>query len=198
MLETDRVKTTVSRKFVGWALLGLALCVCQSGCVQRRMVVRSNPPGALVYVDDYPEPIGVTPCATNFTYYGTRRIRLVKDNYETLTVMQPIPAPWYQYTPFDFITENFVPGEIRDQRVVEYQLKPQMVVPSEQLIARGEELRRGIHAATGTTSQLSGGSVRGPSPIGPSGSPPMNGEVVPAPQGIGGQQVHPLPPSGGQ
>ena len=39
------------------------------------------------------------------------------------------------------------------------------VVPSEQLIARAEGLRRGIHAATGTTPQLSNGAIRGPSPL---------------------------------
>ena len=90
----------------------LVLCTSQSGCVQRRMTVRTNPPGALLYVDDY--PIGTTPCSTSFTYYGTRKIRLVKDGYETLTVMQSIPAPWYEYTPIDFVAENFVPGQIRD------------------------------------------------------------------------------------
>ena len=57
-------------------------------------MVRSNPPGAMVYVDN--QPIGTTPCATSFIYYGTREIRLVKPGYETLTVNQPIPAPWYQ------------------------------------------------------------------------------------------------------
>ncbi|MGW8256947.1 MAG: PEGA domain-containing protein [Thermoguttaceae bacterium] len=111
----------------------------QIGCVQRRMLVRSNPPGALVYVDDY--EIGTTPVSTNFLYYGTRKLRLVKDGYETLTVLQPIPAPWYQFPPFDFIAENFVPGEIRDQRTLDYQLKPQMLVPNDQLRARAEQLR---------------------------------------------------------
>ena len=57
------------------------------------MTIRSNPPGALVYVDDY--EVGITPISTSFIYYGQRRIRLVKDGYETLTVMQPIPPPWY-------------------------------------------------------------------------------------------------------
>ena len=47
--------------------------------------------GALVYVDDY--EVGITPISTSFLYYGQRRIRLVKDGYETLTVMQPIPPP---------------------------------------------------------------------------------------------------------
>ena len=47
-----------------------------------------------------------SPCSTEFTYYATRQIRLVKDGYETLTVSQPIPPPWYQIPPFDFVAEN--------------------------------------------------------------------------------------------
>jgi len=191
MAETCRGTFAVGRSYVGWALLTLMLCAGQSGCVQRRMTVRTNPPGALLYVDDY--PIGTTPCSTSFTYYGTRKIRLVKDGYETLTVMQEIPAPWYEYTPCDFVAENFVPGQIRDQRTLDFQLKPQVVVPTEQLIARAEGLRRGIHTATGTTPQLSPGGVRGPTVLGPTALPPAGPERIPTPEGVGGQPVHPLP-----
>ena len=119
------------------AVAGLALV--PSGCVERRMTIRSNPPGALVYVDNY--EIGAAPVSTNFTYYGTRQIRLVKDGFETLTVEQPIPPPWYEIPPLDFVTENFVPGQIRDHRTLSYNLTPQMVVPADQLLARGEELK---------------------------------------------------------
>lgn len=112
--------------------------------MQRRMTIRSNPPGAMVYVDNY--PIGTTPVSTSFVYYGTRKVRLVLSGYETLTVLQPIPTPWYQYPVLDFISENLVPGEIRDERVVDYQLKPQMIVPSQQLLGRAENLRHGAVA----------------------------------------------------
>jgi hypothetical protein len=120
-----------------WALV--ALCALQTGCVQRRLTIRSNPPGALVYVDDY--QIGTTPVSTDFVYYGTRKIRLSLSGYETLTVMQPLPTPWYEYPGLDFFSENVVPGEIRDERVVEFQLQPQVIVPSPQLRDRAENLR---------------------------------------------------------
>ena len=106
--------------------------------------MRSNPPGALLYVDDH--EIGVTPVSHDFIYYGTRKIRLIKDGYETLNVLQPIPAPWYQYFGLDFITENMIPGEIRDERVLDYQLQPQTIVPTEQLLGRAENLRQGTQA----------------------------------------------------
>jgi hypothetical protein len=94
----------------------------------------------MVYVDDY--PIGVSPISTSYTFYGTRRIRLIKDGYEPLTIMEPMWPPWYEIPPIDFFSENLVPGELRDQRDFCYQLKPQVVVPPEQLLARGEQLRR--------------------------------------------------------
>jgi hypothetical protein len=118
------------------ALAALAAC----GCVQRRITIRSNPPGALVYVDKY--EIGKTPCSVAYTYYGTREIKLVRDGYETLTVMQWIPPPWYQIPPLDFVSENVVPTEIRDERTYTYQLVPTRVVPTDQLLSRAESLRR--------------------------------------------------------
>jgi len=138
----------------------MLLCALQWGCVQRRLTIRSNPPGALVYIDDY--PIGTTPVSTDFVYYGTRKVRVVKSGFETLNVLQPIPAPWYQYPGLDFVTENVIPGEIRDERVVEYQLQPQLVVPSVQVLERGENLR----------GAAAGPPVASPPPAAPSYGPP--------------------------
>ncbi len=117
----------------------LCLLVC-GGCVQRRITVRSNPPGALVYIDKY--EIGRTPCSVEYIYYGTREMRLVKDGFETLTVLQWIPPPWYEIPPLDFVSETLVPNEIRDERTFTYQLVPTRVVPTNQLIGRAENLRQ--------------------------------------------------------
>jgi len=121
------------------AFLVVPLLVMAGGCVQRRMTVRSNPPGALVYVDDY--QIGTTPVSTDFIYYGTRKIRLVKDGYETLTVRQPFPIPWYEIFPLDFVTENLWPWEIRDERVVDLAMTTTASTPPESVVARAEQAR---------------------------------------------------------
>jgi hypothetical protein len=138
------------------------------GCVRRRLNVHSNPPGALVYVDN--QQIGTTPCSVDFTYYGTREIRLVKPGYETLTLNQPIPAPWYQIPPLDFFSENLVPTKIRDNRTVVYDLAPQVIVPPEQLVDRANRLRQ-------DTLQYPVAPAGATIPIGPAGPPGM----VPAP-----------------
>jgi hypothetical protein len=134
----------------------------------------------MVYVDNY--PLGTSPVSTDFVYYGTRKVRIVKSGFETLTVMQPIPAPWYQYPVLDFVTENLVPGEIRDERVVEYQLQPQTIVPNPQLLERGENLRQvsaGPSAAAAAGAPVPGLPAAAPTigqpPIarpGPPSSPP--------------------------
>ena len=156
------------------------------------MTIRSNPPGAMVYVDDYDYPIGTTPISHNFTYYGTRKIRLVKDGYETLTVMEPIRAPWYQIPPLDFVTENLVPGDLHDQRTLSYQLAPQKVVPTEELLGRAEGLRG--------QAQLSGMVRTSPSrsaEVAPLGAP-MGPSGVPGARPSGGMGLYELPPGGWQ
>lgn len=117
-----------------------------TGCVRRRLAVRSNPPGALVFVDN--QQIGTTPCSVDFTYYGTREIRLIKPGFETLTVNQPIPMPWYQVPPIDFVSDNLLPNQILDHRTVSFDLQPQMVVPTEQLLERADQLRQATFQST--------------------------------------------------
>jgi hypothetical protein len=110
-----------------------------SGCVRRRLTVRSAPAGASVYIDE--QPIGETPVSVPYVYYGTRKIQLVKDNFETLTVKQTFNPPWYQYPVIDFVTENLWPWELRDERVLDFAMVPQVIVPTERLLENAQQLR---------------------------------------------------------
>ncbi len=129
------------------------LALAGSGCVERRMIIRTNPPGAAVYVDDN-EVAGLTPVAISPIYYGTRKIRLVKDGCETLTLLQSVPAPWYEFPPLDFISETLVPGTIRDVRTFDYQLQPQALVPRDELLVRAEGLRHDTRNVAGVVSPV--------------------------------------------
>ena len=155
------------------------------GCVERKVLIRSNPPGALVYVDEH--EVGITPVAISPIYYGNRTIRLVKDGCETKTVIQPMPPPWYEVPPLDFFSENAIPGTLHDERTLDFQLQPQGVVPKEELLARAESLRRGTPAGAGVGTP--GYRVN---------PPDRPGYVVPAgaPGGmpIGAQPYFQLPP----
>lgn len=114
------------------------------------MTIRSNPAGALVYVDE--QPIGVTPVSAQYTYYATRNIRLVKDGYETQILKQRFRAPWYQWPPLDFVSENLWPFELRDERSIEVQMIPQQVARNNELLERGEAVRNSHR--TGVTVPL--------------------------------------------
>lgn len=167
--------------------LGLTVAAC--GCVQRRMTIRSDPPGALVYVDDY--EIGNTPVSTDFVYYGTRKIRLVKDGYETLTVRQPFPVPWYQIFPLDFVTENIWPTEIRDERHVSLTMVPAAVTPPEQVMARAEQSRASARVLPDASTAPA--AVAPPAVQQPQLPPPVPAQPIPPPMVLPAPQ-QPLPP----
>lgn len=124
---------------VGFALLGLALAA-STGCMHRRLTIRSVPDGAMAYVDN--QPVGYTPVSVSFVHYGVRTIRLEKEGFESVEVDERIAAPWYQAPPLDFIVENLWPWEIRDERVVSIQLKPSTPVAQQELLDRGNSMRR--------------------------------------------------------
>jgi hypothetical protein len=124
-----------------WMLPSLlvAVCLLSSGCVRRRMTIVSNPPGALVYLDN--QEIGVTPVSTPFTYYGTRELRLERDGYDTVKQLNRVDAPWYQYPPIEFFVDTIWPWEIRDERIIEVEMQPQQIVPTQELLDRANTLR---------------------------------------------------------
>jgi hypothetical protein len=139
-----------SSRVAFWSLAIVLISLSTTGCVRRRLTVRTNPPGAAVYVDR--QPIGNTPVAVPFTYYGTRSVEVIRDGYRTEKVMRNLSAPWYQYTPLDFITETLWPWEIRDERIIDIQMVPEQLVSSQELIGRAEELR--LQAAQGVAVAL--------------------------------------------
>jgi hypothetical protein len=182
----SRIHTQPRRTLIVAALL--AVCLNSGGCVRRRLTVRTFPAGAQVFVDN--QEIGTTPCSASFVYYGTREIKVMKDGYRTETLFQKFNPPWYQIPPLDFVTENLVSSEIRDERIVDVQLVPEEIVPQQKLLDRAQSLRDGAQAGF-VTPLLGGGAGLAPSREEP---PPHIG--VPG-QGLpGGQPLpyEPLPP----
>src|SRR5579885_1699163 len=50
------------------------------GCVERRMVIASDPPGALVLHNH--KPIGNSPADDHFVYYGIHHFTLIRPGYQ--------------------------------------------------------------------------------------------------------------------
>lgn len=121
------------------AAVSFVIVALNVGCVRRRMMVRTDPPGATVSVDN--QLIGTTPAATGFVYYGTREFRIEKDGYRTETIRRRINPPWYQWPGLDFVSETLWPGEIRDERIIDVTLVPQTEEPTELVVERADTLR---------------------------------------------------------
>lgn len=160
------------------------------------MTFRTNPAGAMVYVDK--QPVGLTPVSTGFTYYGTRSIEIVKDGYRTEKFLRKIHAPWYQIPPLDFVSDTLWPFESRDERIIDVQMTPEFDVPEDALIASGEQLRlqAGQGIAVSPPPPVIGPStpILAPAPVGmvPGGYPVPGPPVPQAPTPSFGQRMNDL------
>jgi hypothetical protein len=90
---TTRRSTTLAR------LAAAALPAVLGGCLDRTLVVTSDPPGATVTVNDV--ELGRTPLRAGFTYYGDYDVRVELEGFEPLRVRQTARAPLYEYPPID-------------------------------------------------------------------------------------------------
>jgi hypothetical protein len=121
------------------SLAALLALVGLGGCVERRYTIRSDPPGALVVVNG--EEKGTTPVSSSYTYYGQRSVRIIKDGYEPLNIVQDFPAPWYDNYLTEFFTENLIPYPFRDERTFIYKMKPEGTTDKTRLLIDAEALR---------------------------------------------------------
>ncbi len=129
----------IRHRRVATCVVVLLVCCLSTGCVRRRMTVRTSPPGATVSIDN--QLIGTSPAATSFVYYGTREIRIEKDGYRTETIRRKIKPPWYEWPVAEFVSETLWPGEIRDERIIDVELVPAVTESSAEVLGRAELLR---------------------------------------------------------
>ncbi len=177
--------------FIRKGMLSLSLISCLlSGCVYRQLVI-STPPeqaGAIVQVNG--KTVGATPVDVPFDYYGDQHITLMRDGYQTLTVIQPVPAPWYEYFPLDFVSEHLIPFPIRDTRRLHYNLEKLRDVTPEEIKSQADLFRiRGLHI--GTPGQQGVTPAFRP-PVPPQIEPNSSLEPLPIPRPVPSNQEPPL------
>ncbi len=159
-------------KHAVWVLASAVCAALLTGCVERRYVVYTDPPGATVFHNG--DFIGVSPADDHYVYYGKHHFTIVKDGYETLQVDQEITTPWYEFFPLDFVSENINPWPIEDAREFRYALQPRRVVNTNELLRDAQNLRnRGQSIGAPPSSQP------GPSPA--ANPTDAQGSAVPSP-----------------
>ncbi len=130
-----RKQVVVSSAF----LMVFALC---AGCVERKVLIRSEPSGVLAWVDE--KRVGSTPVDLTFSHYGRRKIRVGpvrgsggRIQWLAAERMVEIKAPWYQQYPLDFFFEVLWPWTMVDEHEV------RIVLPA----ATGREYLYGVERA---------------------------------------------------
>lgn len=120
-----------------------ALIAAQVGCVDRKIRITSDPPGARVWLND--TEIGTTPAEADFRFYGRYDVRLEKDGYEPLWTDKKAYAPVWQYPGLD-IAADLIPLRFDDTVDWHFELEPSLESTSDpetlraDLISRAREL----------------------------------------------------------
>ena len=126
-----------------WLSAGLLAAVASVGCVDRRFVVTTNAPGAVVTVDG--DQLGPAPVDSRYDYAGKREFRATAPGFEPLVQCVKFEPRWYDIPGLDLFAEVFWPFRIEDVRRVHLDLQPAQPVPVDQIQAGAEQLRsRGL------------------------------------------------------
>jgi hypothetical protein len=128
------------KRFLGSLALILAVLTNAGGCIERILTVQTNPPGALVELNN--QEMGRTPVSKDFTWYGVYDITIRLDDYRTLKTAGKVYAPIYEWIPIDLITE-LLPFPFKDHHTLNYTLvlEPPSSQPSPGILDRATELR---------------------------------------------------------
>lgn len=137
-MTNDRAKFTLPRMTPRFAALLLLPFLLLPSCVRRTLTITSEPPGALVYLND--QEVGRTPVTRDFTFYGNYDVQVRLDGYQTIRTNAPVIAPWWQWVPIDFFAEAL---PLTDKRKLHYSLSPISDLQEDPafLMGRADELR---------------------------------------------------------
>ncbi len=179
----------MSRSAVALAAVAVTLLALPS-CVERKMVVRSDPPGAMLSLDGR-DLEARTPATVPFTFGGTRRVTLTAPGHAVLESTAELADPWYTYFPLDVGAEFLWPFTIHDEQTFDYKLQP--LAPIERHLTSEQEaiLRKKLADLRLRAAEYRAGGSEGPGRVEPAAKPP---EAAPAEQPKPPEQPKPAEP----
>jgi hypothetical protein len=144
-----RTNTALGR----WTLaLTCAAGLSLAGCLERRVSIASDPPGATVWVNDV--EVGNTPTEMEFTYFGVYDVRVEKAGFEPLHAKAKLEAPIWEYPGPDLIA-TVIPARIQTNLQWRFTLSPQpeATMPIEDVRAGLLSRAQALRASLDTTRQ---------------------------------------------
>ena len=121
----------------GCAAVLIALGLVAGGCVRRTITITTEPPGALLWLND--REVGRTPVEVDFEHYGTYDVRLERPGYEPMMTSGRANAPWWDTVGLDFFAE-LTPGTLTSHVEWHYVMEP-IDDDREALLDRATQLR---------------------------------------------------------
>lgn len=119
----------MSSKGIALVVILATFCFC-CGCVERKINIITEPPGALVALND--EEIGVSPVTVGFEWYGDYAVRISKDGYQTLYTHQKLKRPLKDVFPFDLLADMCTTKV--DEYTWTFKLEPRQQIQKDELI----------------------------------------------------------------
>ena len=111
-----------------------------AGCVERRIWIDSDPPGALVWLND--RELGRTPVSVAVVHDGVYDLRLEKDGFQPLVTPATAEGPVWDGFPIDFIVE-VMPVDAKVDTRWRFTLHPREEGDAA-LIERAERMRQSL------------------------------------------------------
>jgi hypothetical protein len=100
----------------------IAAVAATTGCIRRKMVITTEPPGAMVTLNNTYR--GRTPIDIPFTVYWKYQIGLEREGYKPMTQMEHLRARPWLLEPLEFFFE-LMPFRVRDTRRLHYVMELQ-------------------------------------------------------------------------
>ncbi|HYE63840.1 MAG TPA: PEGA domain-containing protein [Phycisphaerales bacterium] len=134
-------------KRAGLLLLIVGFGLGAGGCLERRMTITSEPPGATATVNGV--EVGRTPVSASFVYFGKYQVELERDGYEPLRTEAKATTPLYEYPPIDLLA-SAVPLNITSNVNWHFVMEPEKSARGSTeatdaaLLERARELRKQV------------------------------------------------------
>lgn len=128
------------RPFAFAAAAAPTLLAALAGCVERTITITTEPPGALVWLND--REVGRSPVEVKFDYYGTYDVRLEREGYERQMTTGKADAPGWDLVGIDLVAE-LLPIPLHSRVRWNYVLEPERK-DRDGLVARAELLREEV------------------------------------------------------
>ena len=167
---------TTGRRAATAALAALAI-VAAAGCVERKMVLRSDPSGAMISLDGEPTELR-TPAEIPFDWGGTRAVTLTAPGFKVLDAKATLADPWFTYFPLDALAEFVWPLTIHDTQSFDFKLEPYYPVEKHLTPELESELKKRLSEVKLRAEEYRAGGSEGPGKV---AAPPPAPAAPPSP-----------------